>query len=353
MVAIKSSEAERFLNRDMASFSAFLVFGADVGLVSERVRHIVKAVVDDPNDPFQLVRLSGDDLARDTPRLLDEAQTVPLFGRQARGSGRCRHQEYRAGRRTLPGGRLALSGGHRGRCAETRRALRKAVERSKRAAAIECYPDGEREIAALIESEIAAAGQTIDPDAKAMLASLLGADRLASRSEIGKLLLYAHDAHARKVTGSTMWKLPWPMPRLRPRTMPSTPPFREMSRALDDAIKRLHLNPVDAGLLLGAALRHANMLHRAKLAGGRGARGVQRGRLAASQDHHRSSDGGAQYRHAGPHHHPARGGGRAGSPGPAPGRGSCHAGPLGGGIGGAAQARALTCPARTRDCRAI
>ena len=30
---------------------------------------------------------------------------------------------------------------------------------------------------------------------------------------------------------------------------------------------KLHLGPVEAGLLLGAALRHASALHRAKLAG--------------------------------------------------------------------------------------
>src|SRR5437879_1956039 len=57
-----------------------LLFGPDAGLVSERADAIMRAAVDDPNDPFALVRLDGDELAGDPSRLIDEANTVPLFG---------------------------------------------------------------------------------------------------------------------------------------------------------------------------------------------------------------------------------------------------------------------------------
>ena len=67
MVAIKNHEAERFLARDVGSYVFFLVHGSDVGLVSERVRRIVKGLVDDPQDPFQLVRLSGEELGGAAP----------------------------------------------------------------------------------------------------------------------------------------------------------------------------------------------------------------------------------------------------------------------------------------------
>ena len=45
-----------------------LVFGPDAGLVSERVDALVRASVDDPDDPFSLVRLDGDALASDPAR---------------------------------------------------------------------------------------------------------------------------------------------------------------------------------------------------------------------------------------------------------------------------------------------
>src|SRR6202165_2558302 len=80
MVALKPGEIEAFVARPDPSRSVVLVFGPDAGLVSERVDAIVRASVDDPGDPFALVRLDGDTLASDPARLADEALTVRLFG---------------------------------------------------------------------------------------------------------------------------------------------------------------------------------------------------------------------------------------------------------------------------------
>src|SRR5258708_37886684 len=93
MVALKTGEIEAFVARPDPSRSVVLVFGPDAGLVSERVEAIVRASVDDPNDPFALVRLDGDTLAADPARLADEALTVPLFGgrRAIRVRARRRH----------------------------------------------------------------------------------------------------------------------------------------------------------------------------------------------------------------------------------------------------------------------
>jgi DNA polymerase III subunit delta len=57
-----------------------LVFGPDAGLVSERVNALVKTSVDDVNDPFALARLEGEDVTANPARLVEEAQTIPLFG---------------------------------------------------------------------------------------------------------------------------------------------------------------------------------------------------------------------------------------------------------------------------------
>ena len=57
-----------------------LVCGPDAGLVHERAEKIINASVDDPNDPFALVRIEGDALASEPSRLVEEAHTVPLFG---------------------------------------------------------------------------------------------------------------------------------------------------------------------------------------------------------------------------------------------------------------------------------
>ncbi len=264
MVAIRGSEVERLLSRDIGSFSAFLIFGADVGLVSERVRRVVKAVVDDPTDPFQLVRLSGEDVARDTPRLSDEARTVPLFGGRRAvlvdSNGRNITAAVELFLETPSPCPVVIEAGVLKRDAP----LRRAIERSRFGASVECFPDGEREVAALIDAEVAGAGLTIAAEAKHLLASLLGADRLASRSELGKLLLYAHgtgsigveDVEAAVADAS-----------VQAFDQAIDAAFSGETATLDEALRKLHLGPADAGQLLGSALRHAVMLQRAKLSG--------------------------------------------------------------------------------------
>src|SRR5258708_8372126 len=78
MVALKGSEVENFLARPTRPI--VLIFGPDAGLVRERAEALVRQSVDDPKDPFQLARLDGDDLSSEPTRLVDEANTIPLFG---------------------------------------------------------------------------------------------------------------------------------------------------------------------------------------------------------------------------------------------------------------------------------
>jgi DNA polymerase-3 subunit delta len=192
VVALKSADIESFVARPDPSRCVVLVFGPDAGLVSERVDAIVRASVDDPADPFSLVRLDGDTLASDPARLVDEALTVPLFG------GR-RAIRVRAGSRNIVPAvegvlaaplrdcRVVIEAGDLKRNA----ALRTVCERAKSAVAVPCYADGDRDVGRLIDEELRAAELTIAPDARAALIPLLGGDRRASRAELRKLALYA------------------------------------------------------------------------------------------------------------------------------------------------------------------
>src|SRR3979490_3328623 len=80
MVALKASEIEKFLARPDPARPIILVFGGDAGLVHERAETLIHSAFDDPKDPFQLVRLEGADLAGESHRLVEEANTIPLFG---------------------------------------------------------------------------------------------------------------------------------------------------------------------------------------------------------------------------------------------------------------------------------
>src|SRR5262245_63071737 len=78
MVAFKSHQVDAFVAKPAQP--VVLVFGPDSGLVRERAEALIRASVDDVNDPFSLARLDGDELAAEPSRLVEEANTVPLFG---------------------------------------------------------------------------------------------------------------------------------------------------------------------------------------------------------------------------------------------------------------------------------
>lgn len=192
MTAIKASDVDRYLAHADAVQPVVLVFGPDVGLVRERVDQLVRASVDNPDDPFVFVRIEGEALSADPSRLVEEAHTVPLFG------GR-RAVLVKAGTRNISAAlapviaepseecRIIIEAGNLSRSAP----LRTLCEKAKTAATLPCYADGERELARLIDAELREADLAIAADARAALMSLLGGDRLASRNEIHKLVLYA------------------------------------------------------------------------------------------------------------------------------------------------------------------
>jgi DNA polymerase-3 subunit delta len=191
MTAIKASDVDRFIAKPDPAQPIVLVFGPDAGLVRERVDALVRAAVDDPNDPFAFVRIEGEELSANPSRLVEEAHTIPLFG------GR-RAVLVKAGSRNISSAlepvlaapsndcRVIIEAGDLKKTAP----LRTMCEKAKLAAAVPCYSDRAGDLARLIDDEMRAAKLTLAPDARDALTALLGGDRLASRSELRKLALY-------------------------------------------------------------------------------------------------------------------------------------------------------------------
>jgi DNA polymerase-3 subunit delta len=192
MTAIKAFDVDKFIAKPDPAQPIVLVFGPDAGLVRERVDALVKASVDDPNDPFAFVRIEGEELSGNPSRLVEEAHTVPLFG------GR-RAVLVRAGSRNITAAVEPVIAAPSSECRVIIEAgdlrknapLRTLCEKAKVAAALPCYADNDQAVGRLIDDEMRAAKLTLSPEARAALASLLGGDRLASRSELRKLALYA------------------------------------------------------------------------------------------------------------------------------------------------------------------
>ena len=193
MVALRGKDIDVFLARPDPGRPIILLYGPDAGLVRERADALLASAVDDPNDPFSLVRLDGDELSAEPSRLVDEALTVPLFGGRRAIRVRAGSRNFASGVDTLADTplkdcRIVIEAGD----IRPESPLRKACERAKTAVAIGCYPDGERDLAKLIDDELRLANLRIAGDARAALMALLGGDRQASRNELRKLTLFAH-----------------------------------------------------------------------------------------------------------------------------------------------------------------
>src|SRR3984893_18156286 len=270
MVAIKSHEAERFLARSPPHIHLYLVFGPDAGLVAERARKIVSRAVDDPKDPFQLVRIGGDELANDPARLADEANTIPLFGGRRAILIEAQGKAFVAAIEPILGlpprdCTIVIEAG----AVKKDAPLRTLCERERNAAAIQCYPDSANDLAQLIDAAVGAEGLSIAPDAKAFLVSQLGQDRLSTRSELEKLVLYAHGAG--EITLDHVAAIVCDASNLIAGEAVNAA-FDGGFAALDARLRHIFAGASDYHTLLAAALRHALDLHRARRAAEEGPR---------------------------------------------------------------------------------
>ena len=261
MVALKASEVESFLARPNRPI--VLIFGPDAGLVRERVEALVRKSVDDPKDPFQLARMDGDELSSEPARLLEEANTVPLFG------GR-RAVWIKAGARNFapalealvaappPNCRIVIEAGDLKRNAP----LRAVCERAKNAAVLPCYPDAAKDLTRLIDEEMGEAGLAISGEARAALIPLLGGDRLASRHEIRKVALFARGK--RRVGLEDVAAVVADASTLALDDLIDAA-FAGRTGDVDVQFDKARTSGTTPGAILSAALRHVAQLHKARL----------------------------------------------------------------------------------------
>jgi len=193
MAQRKAHEVDGFVRRPDPQYRAVLVYGPDRGLVSERAGALSKAVGVDLSDDFNVIKLDSQDIKDDPARLLDEVNSVALFGGNRlvwlknAGNDRAIVTALEAiSTDPPPDTMLIIEAGDLKKGA----ALRKAAEAGAACMALPCYGDDGRNLQALIDEELGAAKLPITAEARRFLADNLGGDRLASRGELQKLALY-------------------------------------------------------------------------------------------------------------------------------------------------------------------
>jgi len=186
----RSAEIEHFLKKPDPAILVALIYGPDTGLVTERVKTLVKSVAGSLDDPFSIVRLSDSDLADDPGRLPDEANAL-TFGGSRRvvwideaGQSTAKAVDILADSAT--GSLVVIGAGN----LKPSSKLRKFAETKKYAVSIPCFSDDLSSLNSVLDQELKKHGLTITPDARHYFIGLLGADRQLSRREIEKLCLF-------------------------------------------------------------------------------------------------------------------------------------------------------------------
>ena len=189
---VPAARAGAFAKKPDPAAQLLLIYGDDRGQVRELAEAATASVVEDPSDPFRIVRLAAGDLADDPARLADEAAAISFGGgrRVIRVDGATdTHSKHFKGFLEAPMGDALIV--VEAAFLNSRSSLRKLAEGAKNAAALPCFSDDGRSLDEVIRESLQGHGLSASPEARAYLAANLGSDRQVTRSELEKLALYA------------------------------------------------------------------------------------------------------------------------------------------------------------------
>ncbi len=196
MAQKKAHEVEGWLARPDPQIRMVLIYGPHRGLVAERAASYARSIGIAADDPFAVRKFDGAAIAGDTARLIDELQSIPMFGAQnlvwVRDATPAA-KEIAIALETL-GGKLSGDVALLVEAGDLKKgaALRAAFEKSPDAMALPCYADDGRALDRILDEALSSASLTMTLEARQAFRSLISGDRLAARAEIEKLILYCH-----------------------------------------------------------------------------------------------------------------------------------------------------------------
>ena len=268
MASVKTEVADDRVQRPPKGVVFFLLHGSDQGMIHERASRLVKTLTHEKSQGHSLVRIDGDTLTRDPGALRDEALAVDMFGSSKVIWVDSNQRDLSAALSPLfesppPSCSVVIEAGS----LRKGTSLRLLFEQSGLAAAIECYPDERRSLQAMIEEEARSANLDVTGEARDYLISLLGADRLTSRGEISKLMLYCQGLD-RVDVGDIEAIVSDAMPSSAERLIEAA----LMGRVSDveTLASRYFSEEGDAGLIVLRMISSLEMLHELKMSTGLG-----------------------------------------------------------------------------------
>lgn len=188
---VRPAGADAFVKSPPDGIRAILLYGPDSGLVRERAEAAARAVAGSLSDPFTVVEFTAAALRDDPTRLADEAAAMSLTGGRRvvrlRDAGDAVAQAAADALSMSGDSLIVVEAGD----LPPRSRLRILFEGVEQAAAIACYQDEGKGLDDLVREGLKTAGIDAEREVVSWIAANLGADRMVSRMEIEKLVLYA------------------------------------------------------------------------------------------------------------------------------------------------------------------
>lgn len=189
---IAPRDIDQFSKKPDPKARVILIYGPDRGLMKIRSDNVAKSLLEDINDPFNVVTLSIDKILEDPSSFIDEANSISMLG----GSRLIKIQEGNDKiitylkeylKNPSPDNLVIIEAGD----LKPKSTLRSLCESSKVAAALPCYMDDERSIEQIIRQTLNSKELRIDNDATQWLVANINGDRQHIMNEIEKLSLYS------------------------------------------------------------------------------------------------------------------------------------------------------------------
>ena len=190
MASLKGHQIEAFLSKPDFSYLGYLIYGPELGLVSNSLDRLKKTFL---AKGYESETISADRYASDglhvesllnTDSLFAPSQVYILDGSASALGNHLKELNYEAISHSA--NRFCIFAGD----LKPTSALRKAAEQSGQILSLPCYADSDADKARLIESFLAKYGLQLSNDARQLLLSQLSDNRLINLSELEKLSLY-------------------------------------------------------------------------------------------------------------------------------------------------------------------
>lgn len=188
---LPAKDLERAFKTLATDHHTVLAYGPDAGGVRDTLKRAERAISGDtPIDPLSSIAIGPDILSSDPAQLHDEAAQQAFFGGpKIIHVGPVTDSHLTALTNIVDAdlpAYILISAGN----LPPKSKVRKLFEGAKKAYAVPCYLDGERDIDGLVDTVLAGRGVRISRDARLFLRSQLGNDRTITRNELEKVALY-------------------------------------------------------------------------------------------------------------------------------------------------------------------